>query len=249
MAFSAFRFVAVAMVAALVSACQAMPPPQQQPQQASFLDQFSLGEITVDYSRLNEPMHVDDLEGDIRKSVAGGSTLQGLGMRLGVSGQVEQQRALQQAVTATMIPHVRDALSPLFRGTRPARVEVDVRSVFIRSRMSLQQLTGARVTVNGQRRPDNAQVIAGLMIFDQQTGIPLQEIRPITRIDDGSIIIAGGPAKATSSYSSSARLNQLVFEFAQGAANALARNAAGDDFQIPASEADVRTLWSSSSGN
>ena len=214
------------------------------PQQPSYLDRFSLGEITVSYSEADQPLLVADLDGQISQSVAGDSTLAQLGTRFGAINRQPRQLALQEAITANITPHVRDALAPLFRGTRPARAEVVIRSVFIRSRFGLQQLTGANVFVNGEKRPDNPQLVAGLRLYDQETGIPLQEIRPITRTDDGSITIMGGGPKAPN-YGPSARLNQLAFEFAQGAANALKRNAASEDFRIPGSEADVTTLWSS----
>ena len=114
--------------------------------------------------------------------------------------------------------------------------------------MSLQQLTGANVFINGKKRPDNPQFIAELRLYDQQTGLPLQAVGPIARIDDGSIAIVGGGPKAPQ-YGPSPRLNQLVFEFAQAAAKALKANAAGDDFRIPGDQADVTTLWSSQTSN
>lgn len=245
---SRLRIMLVAAMLSLLTACQAPSGPQG----PSLLDQFALSEITVDYSRLNQPLLVSDLEGDINRAVSGPSALDGLGTRLGLTNQQAKQAALEQAISAHITPHVRDQLTPLFKGRRPARAEVVVYSVFLRSRLSLQQLTGAEVTIDGVRRPDNPQLVAGLRIVDVQTGETLQEVQPITRIDDGSITIAGGGPKAPE-YGASPRLNKLAFDFARAAANALQRQGmgppglgptGGPGLSIPGSEGDVRTLWS-----
>jgi hypothetical protein len=238
---------ALALVAlSLLAACQAPPTPQG----SRLLDQFALSEITVDYSRLNQPLLVSDLEGDINRSVSS-SAIDGLGTRLGLTNQQAKQVALQQAITAHITPQVRDQLSPLFKGTQSARAEVIVYSVFIRSRLSLQQLTGAEVTIDGVRRPDTPQLVAGLRIVDLKTGQPLQEIPPITKTDDGSITLASSGPKAPE-YGASPRLNKLAFDFAREAAFQLTRNTAasglspgnGPIFGIPEAGPDTKVLWS-----
>ena len=243
---SQLRLVAAAAMLSLLAACQAPTAPQG----ATSLAQYSLSEITVDYSRLNQPLLVSDLEGNINRSVSS-STLDGIGTKLGLTNQAAKQTAMQKAISAHIIPHVRDQLTPLFKGTRPARAEVVVYSVFIRSRLSLQQLTGAEVTIDGVRRPDNPQLVAGLRIYDVQTGQPLQEIPPITKIDDGSIMLAGGGPKAPE-YGASPRLNKLAFDFAREAAYSLSHAApaagfgpgSGTGLGLPAAGPDTKVLWS-----
>lgn len=234
----------VLLTSSFLSGCESVSAPPA----PSYLDTFSLGEITVSYAEVEQPLLVAELDAEISKSVSGDSALANLGTRFGAINRQPKQLALQQAISANIIPHVRDALTPLFRGTRAARAEVVIKSVFIRSRFGLQQLTGTRVFVNGEKRPDYPQLVAGLRLYDQETGLPLQEIRPITKVDDGTITIAGGGPKAPK-YGPSGRLNKLAFEFARAAANALKRNAASEDFAIPASEGDVTTLWSSTTSN
>jgi len=218
------------------------------PRGPSYLDSYQLGDVSVRFVESNEPLLVAELDGEISKSLAGSSTLGTLGTRFGVVNRQAKQLALQEAISANIKPHVRDALTPLFKGSRPAHAEVVVRSVFIRSRFGLQQLTGTHFIVNGEKRPDYPQLVAGLQLYDQQTGMPLQEVRPITRIDDGSITIMGGGPKAPK-YGPSVRLNRLAFDFARAAANALQRNAAGGNYQIPAVEGDRTTIWSSQTSN
>jgi hypothetical protein len=118
---------------------------------------------------------------------------------------------------------------------------VTIGSVFIRSRASLQQLTGAEVFINGQKRPDNAQFVASIVVYDMATGIPVGMAGPITRTDDGAITIAGGGPKAPH-YSKAARLNQLAFEFAQGAANVIQREAATGQY-VDGDQGNTRVLW------
>lgn len=242
------RLALAAALLSLLASCQAPPAPQIQ----SVLGQFSLAEITVDYSRLNQPLLVSDLEGDINRSVSS-SAVDGLGTRLGLTNQAAKQTAMQQAISAHITPHLRDQLTPLFKGTRPARAEVVVYSVFIRSQLSLQRLTGTEVTIDGVRRPDGPQLVAGLRIYDLQTGQPLQEIPPITKTDDGSITVTLSGPKAPE-YGASPRLNKLAFDFAREAAYALANappaagfgpgTVPGPMFGGPAMRSDVRTLWS-----
>ncbi|MEJ8475149.1 hypothetical protein [Roseibium algae] len=74
--------------------------------------------------------------------------------------------------------------------------------------------------------------------------MPFQQVEPITRIDDGSITIAGGGPRAPSKGKAT-RLNQLVFDYTRAAVNALQRNASSENFSIDASEGDKRTLWES----
>jgi hypothetical protein len=240
------RLVAAGVLMSLLAACQAPTAPQG----SNSLAQYSLAEITVDYSRLNQPLLVSDLEGDINRSVSS-STLDGLGTKLGLTNQAAKQDALQKAISAHITPHVRDQLTPLFKGTRPARAEVVVYSVFIRSRLSLQQLTGAEVTIDGVRRPDTPQLVAGLRIYDVQTGQPLQEIAPITKTDDGSITVASSGPKAPE-YGASPRLNKLAFDFAREAAFALSNAppaagfgpGSGAGLGLAPVGSDVKTLWS-----
>lgn len=207
----------LALVSTALSGCETVPAPEQ----PNPLDQFRLTEVSVDFSRTDRPLLVADLDGKISQQVSN-TTLGAVGTRLGVVNQDGRQAALEQAIRANVEPHVRGAFNPMMRGSRAARAVVTIHSVFIRSRVGLQQLTGARVTVNGQRRPDNAQFAASIVIYDVETGIPVGQAGPVTRTDDGSITIAGGGPKAPP-YGQSARLNQLAFEFAQGAANIIRR--------------------------
>lgn len=248
-ACGARRLALATAMSTLLAACQAPPAPQQ----TNSLAQFALSEVTVNYSTLNQPLLVSELEGEISRQVSGRSTLANMGTRLGLTNQKARQEALEQAITANITPHVRDQLTPLFKGARPARAEVFVYSVFLRGRLSLQQLTGTHVIVDGVKRPDYPQLVAALRIVDVQTGQPVQEVRPITRIDDGTVMIAGGGPKAPE-YGASPRLNKLAFEFAREAAFALANappaagfgpgTVPGPMFGGPATGSDVKTLWS-----
>ncbi|PHR25705.1 MAG: hypothetical protein COA37_02460 [Hoeflea sp.] len=235
------RLIGVAMlllVSVFLSACETV----SQPQGPSYLDQLQLAQVDVDFSGADRPLLVAELDGDISRSLAGGSTLGTIGTRFGVTNRQGKQAALEQAIAANVEPHVRDALTPLFRGARPVRAVVGVRSVFIRSRASLQQLTGAHVFINGEKRPDNAQFIATLSLYDLATGAPINHVGPIKRIDDGGITIAGGGPKAPP-YGKAGRLNQLAFEFAQDAADVLKREAAGQSVGIENDQGNVTTLW------
>lgn len=219
---SAFRHIRLALAAALLSllaACQAPSTPQG----PGPFEGFALTEITVDYSRLDQPLLVSELEGEINRAVSGPSALDALGTRLGLANRDAKQAALAQAINAHITPQVRDQLTPLFKGTRPARAEVLIYSVFLRSPLSLQQLTGTEVTINGVRRPDNPQLRAGLRIVDIQTGETLRQLPPITKIDDGTVMIVGGGPKPPE-YGASRRLNKLAFEFAREAAFQLTRS-------------------------
>ncbi|MBD8878594.1 hypothetical protein [Roseibium polysiphoniae] len=237
------RFAGAGMMAALallLAACQSVPSTPQ----SSYLNEVSLAQVDVDFSSAERPLLVSDLDGEISESVSGGSTLGALGTRFGLTNQQGRQAALETAIAANVKPHVEDSLKPLMTGTRPVRAVVTVKSVFIRSRFGLQQLTGTQVFVNGKQRPDNPQFVAGLTLYDMDTGLPFREVEPISRIDDGAITLAGGPEKGPT-YGKSNRLNQLIFEYAQAAAHALQRNAASSEFSIPASEGDTKTLWES----
>lgn len=224
------------LLAVLLAGCESVPVEQE----PSYLEQFQITQIDVDYSRAERPLLVAELDGDISQSVSG-SSLGALGTRLGVVNQHERQLALEQVISDNVKAHVRDAFTPLMRGQRPARAVVSIRSVFIRSRASLQQLTGAQVFINGQKRPDNAQFVASIVIYDMATGIPVGMAGPITRTDDGSITIAGGGPKAPP-YGKAARLNQLAFEFAQAAANVIQREARTGEY-VDGDQGDTRVLW------
>lgn len=226
-------FVALAIV---LSGCQAVPVTEE----PSYLEQFQITRIDVDFSRAERPLLVAELDGEISQSVSG-SALGAVGTRLGLVNQQDRQLALEQAIRDNVTPHVRDALSLLMRGQRPARAVVSIQSVFIRSRASLQQLTGARVFVNGQKRPDDAQFVASIVVYDIETGIPVAMAGPIRRVDDGALPIASSGPKAPS-YGRAARLNQLAFEFAQGAANVIQREASGEDIE-DGDQGNSRVLW------
>lgn len=226
----------VLLVAALLAGCESVPVEQA----PTHLAQFQITQIDVDFSRAERRLLVAELDGDMSQSVSG-SNLGALGTRLGVVNQQERQRALEQAISDNVKAHVRDAFTPLMCGQRPARAVVSIRSVFIRSRASLQQLTGAQVFINGQKRPDNAQFVASIVVYDMATGIPVGMAGPITRTDDGAITIAGGGPKAPP-YSNAARLNQLAFEFAQGAANVIQREARTGEY-VDGDQGDTRVLW------
>ena len=226
----------VLLVAVLLAGCESVPVEQQ----PSHLAQFQITQVDVDFSRAERPLLVAELDSDISQSVSG-SNLGALGTRLGVVNQHERQLALEQAISDNVKAHVRDAFTPLMRGQRPARAVVSIGSVFIRSRASLQQLTGAQVFINGQKRPDNAQFVASIVVYDMATGIPVGMAGPITRPDDGAITIAGGGPKAPP-YSKAGRLNQLAFEFAQAAANVIQREARTGEY-VDGDQGDTRVLW------
>lgn len=226
----------VLLVAVLLAGCESVPVVEQ----PSHLAQFQITQVDVDFSRAERPLLVAELDSDISQSVSG-SNLGALGTRLGVVNQHERQLALEQAISDNVKAHVRDAFTPLMRGQRPARAVVSIGSVFIRSRASLQQLTGAEVFINGQKRPDNAQFVASIVVYDMATGIPVGMAGPITRTDDGAITIAGGGPKAPP-YSKAGRLNQLAFEFAQAAANVIQREAATGEY-VDGDQGNTRVLW------
>ena len=246
--FGRLRIALALMMVFMLAACQAPSTPQG----PGPFDQFALTEITVDYSRLDQPLLVSELEGEINRAVSGPSALNALGTRLGLANRDAKQAALAEAINAHITPHVRDQLTPLFKGPRPARAEVIVYSVFLRSPLSLQQLTGTEVTIDGVRRPDNPQLQAGLRIVDIQTGETLGQLAPITKIDDGTVMIVGGGPKPPE-YGASKRLNKLAFEFSREAAFQLTRNTAaaglspgnGPLFGIPEAGPDTKVLWSS----
>ncbi|MCB1424144.1 MAG: hypothetical protein KDJ69_17110 [Nitratireductor sp.] len=210
-----------------LAGCQSTPAPSG----SSYLNQFQLSEITVDYSQAEEPLRVADLEAQIRRNVGGDTPLENLGTQMGLANRGEVRRQLEAGITANIVPHMRDALTPIFTGTRPLRAVVMINSVFIRSRASLQQLTGAKVTVNGERRPDNPQVIATIVLYDQETGYPFTQVGPIRKIDDGTIVIAGGGPKAPD-YGPAKRLNKLAFEVAQASAEAIREDATSGDTTV-----------------
>ncbi|MCC0034070.1 MAG: hypothetical protein H6887_02240 [Hoeflea sp.] len=226
----------VLLVAVWLAGCESVPVVEE----PTYLEQFQITQIDVDFSRAERPLLVAELDGAISQSVSG-SNLGALGTRLGVVNQQERQLALEQAISENVKAHVRDAFSPLMRGQRTARAVVSIRSVFIRSRASLQQLTGAQVFINGQKRPDEAQFIASIVIYDNVTGIPVGMAGPITRTDDGAITIAGGGPKAPP-YSKAGRLNQLAFEFAQAAANVIQREARTGE-NVDGDQGNTRVLW------
>lgn len=225
----------VLLVAVLLAGCESVPVVEE----PTYLEQFQITQIDVDFSRAERPLLVAELDGDISQSVAG-SNLGALGTRLGVVNQQERQLALEQAISDNVKAHVRDAFTPLMHGQRSARAVVTISSVFIRSRASLQQLTGAQVFINGQKRPDNAQFVASIVIYDMATGIPVGMAGPITRTDDGAITIAGGGPKAPP-YSKAGRLNQLAFEFAQAAANVIQREARSGEY-VDGDQGNVRII-------
>lgn len=234
------RFLVISLMALLcmaLASCQTTTVSNQ----PSYLTEISLAEVVVDFSNAQRPLLVADLDGEISAEVST-TALGALGTRLGVTNQQGRQTALEQAIAANVRPHVDDALRPLFTGSRPVRAIVTIRSVFIRSRFGLQQLTGTQVFINGQQRPDNPQFVAGLTLIDQATGLPIQEVEPITRVDDGAITIMGG-GPAAPKYGKSARLNQLAFDYAQAAANAIQRNASQPNFSIPGREGDITSLF------
>lgn len=225
---SPFSLRAVGMISTLMTVLMLLLAGCQSTPEAvgpSYLNQFQVSEIVVDYSQVEEPLRVADLEARIKRNVGGDTPLENLGTQMGLANRGEVRQQLEAGITANILPHMRDALAPIFTGTRPLRAVVMVNSVFIRSRASLQQLTGAKVTVNGERRPDNPQVIATIVLYDQETGYPFTQVGPIRKIDDGTIIIAGGGPKAPS-YGPSERLNKLAFEVAQASAQAIREDAA-----------------------
>ena len=231
--FGSFNLLAVMVITmmmammALLAGCQSTPDAIG----PSYLDQFRVSEITVDYSQAEEPLRVADLEAQIRRNVGGDTPLENLGTQMGLANRGEVRRQLEAGITANIVPHMRDALTPIFTGTRPLRAVVMINSVFIRSRASLQQLTGAKVTVNGERRPDNPQVIATIVLYDQETGYPFTQVGPIRKIDDGTIVIAGGGPKAPD-YGPAKRLNKLAFEVAQASAEAIREDATSGDTTV-----------------
>lgn len=208
----------------------------------AYFAEIRLAQVDVDFSRAERPLLVGDLDGQVSAQAAGGTGVGALGTRLGLVNQQARQAGLEAAVAQNVRPHIDDALRPLFTGTRPVRAVVSVRSVFVRSRLSLQQLTGTTVIVDGRQRPNNAQFSAGLTLYDLETGIPIQQIEPIMRVDDGAVAIVGGGPKAPD-YGQSARLNQLIFDYAQATATALRQRSSGPGFTIPGGNTELQTLY------
>lgn len=191
------------------------------------MKEFAVTEVTVDYSKTQRPLLVAELDSQARAAAVGNSQIARIGGALGIVNQNDVQFTFEQAITANTIPHIRDALNPLFTGPRPARAIVEVQSVFIRSRFGAQQLTGAEVFINGEKRPDNPQFVGRLSIQDIETGLFLEQTKLVTVMDDGAITIVGGGPKAPD-YGPAKRLNKLAFDFAQEASKELVRNPGGE---------------------
>ena len=210
------------MMLMVLSACETTPGPAP-----SYMKEFTVTEVTLDYSNAFRPLLVAELDSQARAAAVGSSQLSRIGGALGIVNENDVQFTFEQAITANTIPHIRDALNPLFTGQRPARAIVEVRSVFIRSRFGLQQLTGAEVFINGEKRPDNPQYVGRLSIQDIETGLVIEQTQLITKTDDGAVTIAGG-GPTPPDYGPAKRLNKLAFEFAQEAAKEIVRNPGGD---------------------
>ena len=199
----------------------------------SFLDSYQLVDITVNYEEIQEPLHVASLEKEYRKRQPGINVLKNLGKNLGFLEDPKERKAVSEGINRHIIPHVRDQISPLFKGTKPARVEVDLKSVFVRSRVGEALVSGSiDVTLSGVRSPNQSQLIAGLTIYDVDARFPVRSISPITLHDEYGRVISlernGKPAV----YGSSKRLNELAFRYAEAMAKAIKNNATSSNFDI-----------------
>ena len=231
--------VIIVLASIFIASCQST----QSSSVPSYLNDYRVSEITFNYSQAEEPIHVAKLEKKIRQELSGGSILESAATRFGFANQTEARAALERGINSNIQPHVSDAMGAIFTGSKSARIEVLINSVFIRDRLHLQQLTGATVIVNGKRRPDNAQLIAGIRVYDQENNFPIQEVDLINKIDDGAVTLIGGGPEAPN-YGPSKTLNKLAFQFAQTAASALQQNASSNDAIISGSDGDVKVLYS-----
>jgi hypothetical protein len=175
--------------------------------------QFRLNQIIVDFTQTERPVLVAELDSEISRKIAT-SGAGAFGVRMGLVKQAEREAAYTQEIERNIKPHLRDALSPLMQGSHPVNVLVEVQSAFIRSRAGLTRLIGTEVIVNGQRRPSQEQFIANIVLIDAQTGVRFERIGPITKTDDGAVVLWEGGPKAPD-YGKGKRLNKLIFEFSQ----------------------------------
>jgi len=199
----------------------------------SFLDMYQLVDVTVNYEEIQEPLHVASLEKEYRKKQPGINVLKNLGKNLGFLEDPKERKAVSEGINRHIIPHVRDQLSPLFKGTNPARVEVDLKSVFLRSKAGELLISGSvEVTLSGVRSPDQSQLIAGLTIYDAEARFPIRTITPVTLHDEYGRVISLERTGKPVVYGSSKRLNELAFRYADIMAKAIRNNATSSDFDI-----------------
>ncbi|MEP2979076.1 MAG: hypothetical protein ABJO86_06295 [Lentilitoribacter sp.] len=179
----------------------------------SYFNTYQIAQIDINFDGAIEPMHVADIETAYRKSKLGTAELSRVGQRFSRDYQDGKRQALYGGIGAHIRPHARDQLNSKFVGSTAAKATIYVKNTFIRSRTNLAALTGASVTINGVRSPDQSQLIASLIISDLQTGFPIAEVDDVKVTDDGSVTILGGSKPPN--YGSSVRLNRLSFDWAQ----------------------------------
>lgn len=199
----------------LIAGCQTTPVAEA----PTFFAEYKISDIVLNFDSAREPIHDSKIEAATNKDRISGSTLTNIGNRLTGQHASNKRIALLEGIENHVRPHVGDALTPLFYGTRPARAEVMIESVFVRSGAKNFLLDGTTVIVNGVQAPESNQFIAGLVIFDQETNVPLQFIRPL-KMEDKTGSITFGQAKAPS-YGVSGRLNKMAYEWSLAMADAV----------------------------
>lgn len=213
-------------------ACQSTPEAAN-----SNYAQFRLNQVIVDFTRTERPILVAELDAELSRTVAT-SAAGALGTRLVLMKHGARTVGYKQEIERNIKPHIRDALTPLMGGAYPLDVIVEVESTFLRSRVGLTRLTGAEVYINGQKRPDQEQFIASVILIDVQSGVRFERIGPIKKTDNGAVTIWESGPKAPE-YGKGKRLNQLIYKFAQEVATRMKEG----DGNANLSSAEIETLF------
>lgn len=215
------------LAALQLAGCETVEGPPSGP---TYLETHNLQSVTVTFQESYPPIHVAEIETNFRQSKLGTPELSRLGQRFSDEYQANKTRDLFVKINEHLIPHLNHQLSPKFTGTKPARAEIVVHNVFLRSRLNLAALTDTIVTINGVRSPRNNQVVAGLRLYDAETGLSLQNFSGVQVIEENGFTFGQGKQPE---FGQSKRLSRLAFQWAAIMTNAVVRNAG-----VPSGEID-----------
>lgn len=225
------RVVAGLALATALAGCSTVPV--QQP--STYLDRYRLSEIRLNFQSAQEPIYVTKIAQASKPERISTSTFANLGNRLTGAHQAAKRQAMIEGINAHVIPQMRDQLVPLFRGPRPLLAEVTVQSVYVESGFVDGVITsGVKDFFDGVRRPGQNQIIAGLTLYDQQSGLPIQVITPTQIIHNRNLKQSFGGQKPPA-YGISKKLNWLAFGFARTMAASVHNNAGNIQTVAPSS--------------